>query len=672
MLLIYKERMRTMDNTLNTKEYMLKMQADIRRGLYALDEKDNWLELYEDWSDDERNQFSSLLMVTDSFNLSCAGDSYFYDSEDSGHMVDLDIMKMSIFLSEHLRALSRDIFEQVRKERNRDKKTLIIESYFTIVDEIVNSHELAGCIVILNDAAEKQMVLQGVRSVDLYVCFYSLRELLRKETTESLYLLYTYWRITKTKKNLKTLVTAIIDYIQVYFEDFDHDPQMHLHYPLDRLMTVKKLAVISHWLEVIAFHTDGIFDKYKDLKWLAPVDTMADDIVETAQISKFEMLNYKRVFIDDDNETVRKKAIGNHGYATWIKTVDVMYIFCDVCQVLCYLSEEDLKKMNTTKAAMIELYDNMTKIKNYYTGKVFFHQVYFELERKYFDSQVMNALEDDAQLLADSVDDVLLFVEAISSDDIENLLQAKVRYISKLVAFTTEEQEQKLDELTNQIVEKIKDAVSKREIYNELYKSVSLEFAVYAVQLMQHPQIFSSLVSAEYLYSQYVENREPNDLFDYSCISIMYYMSLEDFINKLVFIPYADDVLLTIDRKSVRDKDWKNTEGKKYVSDFSKFFLRNGKPKDSCEIGPLGYLFEGVETEEFFKKYLTDRFQIYDFERVKTFGTKLKDVAQRRNDAAHGGNYLTYEIVRGDRDNVYNTVVDYKGMILELLDIIFH
>ena len=39
----------------------------------------------------------------------------------------------------------------------------------------------------------------------------------------------------------------------------------------------------------------------------------------------------------------------------------------------------------------------------------------------------MNALEDDAQLLADSVDDVLLFVEAISSDDIENLLQAKVR-----------------------------------------------------------------------------------------------------------------------------------------------------------------------------------------------------------------------------------------------------
>ena len=162
------------------------------------------------------------------------------------------------------------------------------------------------------------------------------------------------------------------------------------------------------------------------MKWLAPVDAMADDIVETAQISKFEMLNYKRIFRNDDNETVRKKAIGNHGYAIWIKTVDVMHIFCDVCQVLCYLSEDELKKMNTTKAAMIELYDNMTKIRNYYTSKVFFHQVYFELERKYFDSRFMNAREEDAKLISDSVDDVLAFVDAISSDDIENLMQATI------------------------------------------------------------------------------------------------------------------------------------------------------------------------------------------------------------------------------------------------------
>lgn len=660
-----------MNNTPNTEEYMLNMQADIRRGLCALDEKENWLDLYEKWSDDEKNQFTSLLMVTDSFNLSCAGDSYTYDSADPGHMIDLDIMKMPVFLSEHLRQLSRSIFEKVRKERNRDKKILFIESYFAIVDGIVNSHELAGCIVTLNEAAEKQMVLQGVRSVDLYVCFYSLRELLRKETTESLYLLYTYWRITKTRKNLKTLVAAIIDYIQVYFEDFDHDPQMHLHYPLDGLMTVKKLAVISHWLEIIAFHTDGIFDKYKDLKWLAPVDTMADDIVETAQISKFEMLNYKRVFINDDNETVRKKAIGNHGYATWIKTVDVMHIFCDVCQVLCYLPEKDLKKMNTTKAAMIELYDNMTKIKNYYTGKVFFHQVYYELERKYFDSQVMNALEEDAQLLADSVDDVLAFVEAISSDDIENLMQAKMKYVSRIQDFTTEEQEKKLEELTNRIVEKIKSTVSKEAIYDELYAAVSTEFEPYLVTLAKFSNIFSSLVSAEYLYKQYIENQSPKTNFDYSCISIMYYMALEDFLNKLVYIPYAKEVLANVEKKEVQAYNRKQNIGwKKYVSDYTKFW-KNGKPKDSCEIGVVGFLFDGIDEEVYFQKFLNDKFGITDFAHVKTLGKALKEKAKRRNDAAHGGNYLTYNDVCEDKGNVYDVIKEYKGMILELLMIIF-
>ena len=660
-----------MSNTPNKEEYMLKMQADIKGGLYALDEKENWLDLYEKWGEDEKNQFSSLLMVTDSFNLSCAGDCYSYDSFDKSHMVDLDILKMSVFLSEHLRQLSIEVFEKVRKERNGEKIVSIIECYFAIVDGIANSHELAGCIVTLNEAAEKQMVLQGARSVDLYVCFYSLRELLRKETTESLFLLYTYWRITNLRENLKNLVDAIIDYIQVYFDDFNRDPQMHLYYPLDGLMIVKKLAVISHWLEIIAFHTNGIFDKYKDLKWFAPVDMTADEIVETAQISKFEMLNYKRVFINDDNETVRKKAIGNHGYAIWIKTVDVMHIFCDVCQVLCYLSEDELKKMNTTKAAMLELYDNVTKIRNYYTSKVFFHQVYFELERKYFDSRVTNALEEDAKLLSESVDDVLAFVEAISSDDIENLMQAKINYIARLKEFTTKEQEQKLDELTAQIVEKIKIAVSKKDIYDELYASVSSEFEPYLTVLAKFPNIFCSLVSAEYLYKQYVENCEPRENFDYSCISIMYYMSLEDFLNKLVYIPYAKEVLSTVEKEEVQNYNRKQNVGwKKYVSDYTKFW-KNGKPKDSCEIGVVGFLFNGIDEEEYFQKFLVDRFGIVDVEAIKTFGKTLKDKAKRRNDAAHGGNYLKYKDVCEDKGNVYDVVNEYRGMILELLELIF-
>ena len=189
---------------------------------------------------------------------------------------------------------------------------------------------------------------------------------------------------------------------------------------------------------------------------------------------------------------------------------------------------------------------------------------------------------------------------------------------------------------------------------------------------MKHPQIFSSLVSAEYLYRQYVLNSEPIDNFDYSCISIMYYMSLEDFINKLVYIPYANQVLSKIGKNTVKDKKWKGEEAGKYVSSVGAFWDKYQRLKKSCEIGVLGYLFEGVSDEEYFKKFLTDHFGGIDIEHVRRFGTKLKDVAPRRNDAAHGGNYLTYSDVCTDKDNVYNTAIEsYRGMILELLAICF-
>ena len=382
-------------------------------------------------------------------------------------------------------------------------------------------------------------------------------------------------------------------------------------------------------------------------------------------------LKYKSIFKNDDEETVNRKATCNHAYIVWIRTTDVMYIVCDIAQILYHSSEEYLKKLNTTKSAMLELFDNMNKVRDYYTGKVFFHKVYYQLERKYIDSQVMEALEDDAELFKDSADDILHFVEAISSDDIDGLMNAKQKYRDRLKSFTTEEQEKRLDEITLQIIEKIKIAISKKDFYEDLYASVSEEFQPYLATLAKYPNIFCSLVSAEYLYRQYVEGKEPKDHFDYSCISIMYYMSLEDFLNKLVYIPYVKEVLSMVDKKEAKAYNWKqNIEWKKYVSDYTKFW-RNGKVKESCEIGPIGYLFEGIETEESFCSFMTNKYDSVDINLLKEYGKKLKEKAERRNSAAHGGNYIEYHDVCEDKKSVYNTIGEYRGMILELFEIVF-
>jgi len=652
---------------------ILSMQNNIADGLRSLEYMGNWYEEYQVWRDDSKNQFDALLTIENPFNLECVGNRNEFDLTKEGDVRDLDIIRMSLFLSEHLRKITLQVLDDVINEKMREKKKRNIEDYFVFLDQIINEPKLSGCNVTLKELAETQMVLSGSRMVDLYVSFFCLEEILRKSSIESLYLLYHYWRITKTKKALKTLVEALVDYVQSYYYEFDKDPDMHLYDSLEGLVIVKKLKVIEHWLELIAYHTNGIFEKYKDLNWLHPADELADDMIETNQISWFEMMQYKCKFEKDDKDTVIKKSVCNHGYKIWIKSADVMYIVCDVFQILSDFSEEELKKLNTTKKTMFEQYNHMEEIRDYYMSKVFSQRAYFKHARQYYNPKYMQMAEDDAEKYSKSIGDVIEYVDAIEGEDIEGLLQAKKKYLNSVSEFISEDHEKKMDILTGRVVEKIKANIQTSSVYDQLYNSVSKDFMEYATALLQHSQILSSLVSAEYLYRQYVVNRNPIKNFDYSCISVMYYMALEDFVNKLVYIPYSQNVLIKFEKIQAHNSKWIKNDSKKYVPSFRAFWdkKQNGFKK-SCEIGVLGHLLEGIDQETDFKSYVAMMFPGIDINKMKQFGTKLKNVAPRRNDAAHGGRYLSYNDACMDKQEVYNSEAKIsRGLILEFMEICF-
>ena len=131
------------------------------------------------------NQFDSLLVIKDPLDLANVWDREFFDQNDIGNIVDLDIICMSAFLSERLLKYTRIAFSSIRQEKNRERKLRIIEKYFELIDGILNSEKLAGCIVTLNEFAEKQLVLYGSeRFLDLYISFFSLKENLRKRSIE--------------------------------------------------------------------------------------------------------------------------------------------------------------------------------------------------------------------------------------------------------------------------------------------------------------------------------------------------------------------------------------------------------------------------------------------------------------------------------------------------------
>ena len=82
-------------------------------------------------------------------------------------------------------------------------------------------------------------------------------------------------------------------------------------------------------------------------------------------------------------------------------------------------------------------------------------------------------------------------------------------------------------------------------------------------------------------------------------------------------------------------------------------------------------LFDGIDKEKEFESFVIRRYPKADTQRIKALGIKLKSVAPRRNNAAHGGNYLTHGDVLADKGHVYDTsATTFKGLILDFLDII--
>ena len=117
-------------------ECNIAMANNIRLGLEELDTEHNWLAKYEEWEKNGNNKFTSLLEITNSFNLSCAGNNYIFNTTES-HQIDLDIIKMSVFLSEELQYITSSTFEAVNKEKTRFGKQKKITDYFNLIEKTI-------------------------------------------------------------------------------------------------------------------------------------------------------------------------------------------------------------------------------------------------------------------------------------------------------------------------------------------------------------------------------------------------------------------------------------------------------------------------------------------------------------------------------------------------------
>lgn len=619
---------------------------------------------YEEWV--TINRFDSVLYVKKPLDKIAKGDRFFFDINDERHLVNLETFKLIAFYSKSLLDYERSTIESVLKEKGKKKKRIILQNYFDFIDKCLQDKSVIPvCTNILNDFAEKQAVLYGsvqTKPVDFCVCLSCFCEILRKESIESIYLLFTKWRLNKENRDLNILVDSIAEYLRFYFYIFEGDPFLDLEKSLDNKPIIVKINTIVDWLDRITLTVHTNVEKYEKLGWLYPDEKFVDLIVPTNKISNYELYLYRVYFAEDTDETVIKKAMVYHNFVTWKKTADLISIVSDINKIIGRFSTREIKNLYVSKEIIMKISHNCIRIRDYYIESVFSNRASYIENRRRFDPEYLELIETNADLFSDSFDDVITMTNAFLGDSIDDLVQAKQQYIKRLNGFITEEQEKALDELTNRNAEKIKASLQKLTIYDELHSNIAVVFEDYSSMLMKHPKLLTSLVSAEYLYQQYIVDKAPNENFDYSCISIMYYLALEDFVNRLLYTPYSKDVL-----SGIGQNEWKG-----YVSHRSAFWHINNKSyKLTSELGNLGFLLAKIQNEPHLKAYLKSKNNNLDFDLLAEFGEKLKIVAPRRNEAAHGGNIISYQNAVIDKNNVFKETADeYRGLILELLRII--
>ncbi len=554
--------------------------------------------------------------------------------------------------------------------KNPEVKKESAQRYFQFVEACKKKPGINLAVVLLNSEAERQSVFYSpTKYFDSYVYFDGLREILRTDTTEAIYLQYTQWRITRDKDVFKSLLGSIAAYLNRYFYAYEEgDPKIGLSKGIAGLPIYRKLETIGQWIKMIVFYTEGICTEYKKRNWLKPTDQMMDSIHIPNRISKFTMLGFMNQNREDDKKTVQQKSICANSYIIWVKTADVITIFCDIFRILQKGTEKELRRINMTPASVLEQFDTLCKLRGRYISYLFEHSAFYEANRDIFNPLVLAAEEQGAKAIAATVDDVLELTSRVLSDDITGLMNAKQDYIAKISIYITEDQEHLIEEHTLRVAEKMKEKISKLSSFDALYSSISDDFKPYAGMLLSYPKILYSLVSAEYLYQEYILNQQAIQKFDYSCISILYYMALEDFVNKLVYAPYLNAVLIP-DTNTVFSTKARGYLGKlkKYVKDWSTQTF-----KSACELGPLGFLLEGINNEPKLDSFLKSQYPNIDIQRISQLGSNLRTVAQYRNAAAHGGNIISFQTAKQDKLNVYESsgISQIRGLIKELLEIL--
>ena len=302
---------------------------------------------------------------------------------------------------------------------------------------------------------------------------------------------------------------------------------------------------------------------------------------------------------------------------------------------------------------------------------------------------------------------IISLIDNIEKADVEQILKTKTLIREEILRFPDCDEKERYTEWLDQVSQKLSDALmsncKKEDDYQRIKENILLELGEKAATLPE--STVDSLTTAEMLYAKYATEDFAEKGFDFSCISALYYQAFEEAYNVLIWKRYSNELNgLIIDRRKFTDIlfdckrkgiDVKTARGyldsdpkqRGYYIDYQNRNNPETRVSSRCMYKSFAILIENIVPNtkleklcDYFAKITgfssrTEMFNDSDFMRnCYSFTAAVKASADNRNNASHGGTFISVNQCRSDKKVILNDLESVRsdsiGLIQQLLYIL--
>lgn len=299
---------------------------------------------------------------------------------------------------------------------------------------------------------------------------------------------------------------------------------------------------------------------------------------------------------------------------------------------------------------------------------------------------------------------ILFLIDKIEDKKDEEILQTKTKIREEILRFPDCDEKKRYTEWLDEISQRLSDALilncKQGDDYQRIKDGILLRLGEKSAILPESTG--DSLTTAEMLYARYASEEFADKGFDFSCISALYYQAFEEAYNKLIWKGYSDelnalefngrkftDILYDCKRRGIDvsaargylDAD-PNQRG--YYIDYQNRNRSYTSVSSRCMYKSFAILLQNIVPNTRLEK-LCDYFaRITGFDSREAmfndadfmrnccaFASAVDSSADNRNNASHGGTFISVEQCKSDKKVVLSELEavrsDSLGLIQQLL-----